>query len=99
MAPYTWSTRSGIIDYQGRYLLRTPEQGEHIAFATIDIEALRSYRKETIGNQMLAHLRTEAYDYMKKTIYPSSPKAHQNVKLDFQKQLAITRKAVHKFYE
>ncbi|HYB76320.1 MAG TPA: nitrilase-related carbon-nitrogen hydrolase [Nitrososphaerales archaeon] len=99
MSPFTWSTRSSIIDYQGRYLSRTPEQGEHIAYATIDVEALRSYRNETVGNQMLAHLRTEAYDYMKKTIYPPSPKEHRDEKLDFPKQLAYTRKAVRGFYD
>jgi hypothetical protein len=42
---------------------------------------------------MLAHLRTEAYDYMKKPIYPSSPKEHRGVMLSFQKQLDYTKKA------
>lgn len=98
LAPNTWATRSSIIDYQGRYVSRCPQSGEHVAFGTIDIDGLRSYRGETVGNQMLAHLRTEAYDYMKRPIYPASPKEHRDLKLDFQTQLSFTRKAVRSFY-
>ena len=99
LKPFTWSSAASIIDYQGRYLSRAPEAGEHVVIATIDIDALRSYRKEVLGHQMLPHLRTELYNYLQKPSYPMTPKDHTNTGLDYEKQFEITKKALRKFYK
>jgi DNA-binding IclR family transcriptional regulator len=47
-----------------------PGAGEAIVYGPINIEALRNFRKTAIGHNMLAHLRSEAYTYLRKSYYP-----------------------------
>lgn len=69
-----WHVGSGgasmIVDYEGRPLVTGPIGGSEVVIgAPISIDALRQYRKSKLHNSP-KHLRTEAYDYLKKTIYP-----------------------------
>ncbi len=69
--PYSWPGGSQIIDFDGRPLAEaTPGPGERIAFAPIDISALRHERQTRLGHHMLAHLRTDAYDVYRTPLYP-----------------------------
>jgi formamidase len=70
--PFSWSGSSMIVDYEGRMLTRALS-GERIVGARIDIDALRSHRATVTQHAGLSHLRSEAYDYLKKTWYPSHP--------------------------
>src|SRR5215510_14692955 len=69
--PYSWPGGSKVVDFDGRMLAEaTPGPGERIVTAPIDISALRHERQTRIGHQMLAHLRTEAYDVYRTPMYP-----------------------------
>jgi len=70
--PFSWPGGSMIVDYDGRILSQAdPGPGEKIVVGPIDLVALRADRERRVGHHMLAHLRTEAYDY-RRSIYPGS---------------------------
>jgi len=70
--PFSWPGGSMIVDYDGRILSQAdPGPGEKIVVGPIDLAALRADRDRRVGHHMLAHLRTEAYDY-RRSIYPGS---------------------------
>src|SRR5438874_5981042 len=70
--PFSWPGGSMIVDYDGRILSQAdPGPGEKIVVGPIDLAALRADRERRVGHHMLAHLRTEAYDY-RRSIYPGS---------------------------
>ncbi|MGQ9712990.1 MAG: nitrilase-related carbon-nitrogen hydrolase [Desulfotomaculales bacterium] len=69
---YSWPGGTCIVDYQGRVLSQIYESGEHIVYGTIDLANLREWRAKTYTHLMPAHLRTEAYTYLKKPIFPAA---------------------------
>lgn len=71
--PYSWSGGSMVVDFDGRILAKASDgPGERIVVAPIDISSLRHERSIRTGHNMLAHLRTEAYQGYKKRVYPPS---------------------------
>jgi hypothetical protein len=69
--PFSWPGGSMIVDYDGRILSQAdPGPGEKIVVGPIDIAALRSERERRRGHHMLAHLRIEAYQAYRQSIYP-----------------------------
>ena len=97
--PYTWGGGSYIIDYQGRILTKSPDWGEHVMFTGVDVDGLRAYRTQTFGNQPMAHLRTEIFDYLKKPVYTSHAESHLDENLSEDKQLEVTKQIMQKFYK
>ncbi len=68
--PYSWPGGSHVVDFDGRVLAEaSPGPGERIVVAPIDVSALRHEREHRIGHDMLAHLRTEAYDVYRAARY------------------------------
>jgi predicted amidohydrolase len=60
--PYSWPGGSQVVDFDGRVLAEaSPGPGERIVVAPIDLTAVRHERKQRLGHDMMAHLRTEAY--------------------------------------
>lgn len=71
--PFSWPGGSMVVDYDGRILAQAdPGPGEKIVVAPIDLDALRHERERRLGHQMLGHLRMEAYQGYRGTIYPGS---------------------------
>jgi len=69
--PFSWPGGSMIVDFDGRILAQAdPGPGEKIVVAPIAIETLRSERARRVGHHMLAHLRSEAYTYLKRSYLP-----------------------------
>jgi predicted amidohydrolase len=69
--PFSWPGGSMVVDYDGRILAQAdPGPGEKIVVAPIDLTALRAERERRVGHHMLAHLRTEAYRHVRRSIYP-----------------------------
>jgi predicted amidohydrolase len=69
--PFSWPGGSMVVDYDGRILTQAdPGPGEKIVVAPIDLAALRAERERRVGHHMLAHLRTEAYRHVRRSIYP-----------------------------
>lgn len=95
--PYSWPGHSMIVDYEGR-ILASAGTGERIIGATIDIEGLRRYRKTVRQHNMLAHLRTEAYDYLKERVFPQTPDLGQRGDFSASGSEELVRKAMRKFY-
>lgn len=61
--PYSWPGGSQVVDFDGRVLAEaSPGPGERIVVAPIDVTAVRHEREQRVGHDMVAHLRTEAYD-------------------------------------
>lgn len=70
--PFSWPGGSMLVDYEGRVLAQAePGPGERIVVAPISIDLLRQERATRKGHQMLAHLRTEAYDVYRHEFYPA----------------------------
>jgi hypothetical protein len=70
--PYSWPGGSQVVDFDGRLLANaSPGPGERIVVAPVDISALRHERRSRTGHHMLGHLRTEAYDVYRATVYPA----------------------------
>jgi predicted amidohydrolase len=68
--PFSWPGGSMVVDYDGRILAQAdPGPGEKIVVAPIDISALRAERERRLGHDMCAHLRSEAYDYLRHSRY------------------------------
>jgi predicted amidohydrolase len=71
--PFSWPGGSMVVDYDGRILAQAdPGPGEKIVVAPIDLASLRAERARRTGHHMLAHLRTEAYQQLRRPIYPAS---------------------------
>jgi predicted amidohydrolase len=69
--PFSWPGGSMVVDHDGRILAQAdPGPGEKIVVAEIDLDALRHARRTRLGHQPLAHLRSEAYAYCRRTFYP-----------------------------
>ncbi|MCW4012524.1 MAG: nitrilase [Candidatus Bathyarchaeota archaeon] len=63
---------SQIVDYLGR-ILAVGDKGHQMTIgATIDIQALRDYRKKTQLHNMLEQVRTECYTYLQKPNWPKN---------------------------
>jgi predicted amidohydrolase len=71
-APFSWPGGSMVVDYDGRILAQAdPGAGEKIVVAEVDLGALRAARKERLGHNHTAHLRTEAYPVYKRGHFPA----------------------------
>ncbi len=69
--PFTWPGGSMVVDYDGRILSQAdPGPGEKIVFAPLDLASLRAERQRRRGHHMLSHLRTEAYPFYQRPLYP-----------------------------
>ena len=68
---YQYSGDSCLVDYEGRILYQTTSnQGDNYLFGTIDLAALRAWRKATTHHMGIGHIRTEAYTYLDKPLFP-----------------------------
>ena len=71
--PFSWPGGSMVVDYDGRILAQAdPGPGEKIVVTEVDIEALRRARRERLGHNPLAHLRSGAYTGGRGTFYPGA---------------------------
>ncbi len=69
--PFSWPGGSMVVDYDGRVLTQAdPGPGEKVVVGPIDLAALRAERERRFGHDMRAHLRTEAYPYMGRSVFP-----------------------------
>jgi hypothetical protein len=60
-----------IVDYDGRILAQAdPGPGDKIVVGPISLDALREERDRRQGHHMLAHMRMEAYEGYRQSIYP-----------------------------
>lgn len=72
--PFSWPGGSMVVDYDGRVLAQAdPGEGEKVVVAPIDLAALRAERDRRGGHDMLGHLRSAAYDYLKQDYLEPSP--------------------------
>jgi predicted amidohydrolase len=80
--PYSWPGGSQVVDFDGRLVAEaSPGPGERIVVAPVDISALRHERAARVGHQMLAHLRTSAYEVYQRAWYP--PRRDASVELTY----------------
>jgi len=76
--PFSWPGGSMLVDFDGRILAQAdPGPGEKIVVGPIDLPSLRAERERRRGHHMLAHLRMEAYQEYRRSIYPGSLGAGQ----------------------
>ncbi|MCL2737106.1 MAG: hypothetical protein FWD75_10875 [Propionibacteriaceae bacterium] len=57
-------------DYEGRVLAQVTEAGDRLLYTHFDMDALRAWRTNSKAHLNLGHLRTEAYTYLDKPIFP-----------------------------
>ena len=76
--PLSWPGASMVVDYDGRILAQADHgPGEKVVVAPIDLEALRAERQRRSGHDVRAHLRSEVYDYLRRSWFPpASPEEH-----------------------
>ncbi|MBN2336446.1 hypothetical protein JXL21_12885 [Candidatus Bathyarchaeota archaeon] len=63
---------SMIVDYMGAPLAVAARGRQMTIGATIDVEALREYRRKTKLHNMLQQVRTECYTYLDKGMWPAN---------------------------
>ncbi|HDJ22103.1 MAG TPA: nitrilase [Candidatus Bathyarchaeota archaeon] len=63
---------SMIVDYLGRILARAGKGRQMTIGATIDIDALREYRRKTQLHNMPQQLRAECYTYLREPMWPKN---------------------------
>ncbi|MFO0961992.1 MAG: nitrilase-related carbon-nitrogen hydrolase [Phycisphaerales bacterium] len=64
--PFSWPGSSMVVDFDGRILAQAePGPFQKIVVAPIDLGALRAERARRRGHDMRAHLRSEAYAYLR----------------------------------
>jgi predicted amidohydrolase len=64
--PFSWPGGSMVVDFDGRILAQAePGPFTKVVVAPIDIAALRAERARRRGHDMMGHLRTEAYGYLR----------------------------------
>jgi|GEM_PF-3294901 len=73
LPPFPTSGGSFICDYKGILQTRTEAPTETMTAATIDLDALRAHRKHSRITNTLAMLRSETYDYLKKSYWRQRP--------------------------
>jgi len=70
MPPFDFTGGSCLVDYEGRIMSEIKLGGDRIVYGHFDLDALREWRARTYEHLGIAHLRTEAYTYLDKPIYP-----------------------------
>lgn len=74
--PFSWPGGSMVVDYDGRILAQAdPGPGEKVVVGPIDLAALRAERERRVGHDLRAHLRSEAYRYMRRPVFPAAGSA------------------------
>ncbi len=90
---------SFISDFEGRILAQSEGSGETMTYATLDIDALRDHRKHTRLQNTLAHLRTEAYDYLQtRTCWTQQAQLRDVPELNLDQADEINCKEIEKFW-
>ncbi|MCL4439204.1 MAG: nitrilase [Firmicutes bacterium] len=87
--PFSFPGGTCIVDYEGRVLSEISESGEHIVYSHIDLDGLRAWRAKSYQHMMLGHLRTEAYNYLQKPIFPCNTHG-PNESLTFSQNMKMT---------
>ena len=95
---YSWGGHSMIVDYEGR-LLAEAGRGECIIGSQINIDALRHHRKQVRQHNMLAHLKTGAYNYLQKEMYPKHPEFLEKGELTEGMLDKATRNVMKRIYK
>jgi predicted amidohydrolase len=96
---YPTSGGSVICDFEGRELAKSEGPGESLTYATLDIDALRDHRKHARLQNTLAHLRIEAYDYLKtKKCWTPQPQFKDIEELNFDQADEINCKQIERFW-
>ncbi|MCS7238951.1 MAG: hypothetical protein NZ899_11890 [Thermoguttaceae bacterium] len=73
--PFSWPGGSMLVDYDGRILAQAePGPGEKVVVGPIALETLRAERTRRFGHDMLSHLRSEAYTYLRQPRFPPANK-------------------------
>lgn len=70
--PYSYNGGSCIVDYEGRITSQVDTGGEQSVFGHIDLEALRTWRANTELHCLPAQVRSEAYSWLNKPIFPGA---------------------------
>jgi predicted amidohydrolase len=68
--PHYYIGGSCIVDYEGRVQSQVLMDGEQFVFGHIDLSALRDWRANTELHSMLTQVRTEAYTWLSRPIFP-----------------------------
>ncbi len=97
LPPFPTSGGSFIADFEGRVLSRCGP-GEAYAHAILDIDALRDHRKHMRLENHLAHLRTEAFTYLQKQVFPPQNQFADCEELTLIEADEINAKALEKFW-
>jgi len=96
---YPTSGGSIITDFEGRILAQSEGPGESLTYATFDIDALRDHRKHSRLQNTLAHLRIEAYDYLKtKKCWTQQSQFKDAEELNFDQADEINCKEIERFW-
>lgn len=96
--PYSSPGHSMIVDWEGRTLAEAG-RGECIIAAALDIDMLRHVRLNSRLHNMLAHLRSSAYDYWKMQPYGSHPEYAKKSDLTVQELDDAIKESRDKFYK
>ncbi len=92
--PFSWPGGSMIVDYDGRIVAQAdPGEGQKVVVGPIDLDALRQERTRRIGHDMRAHLRSEAYDYVRQSwLLPGGAQADRFTDQQIRRRIAQAKK-------
>ncbi len=96
--PYGSTGKSVIVDYRGQILAQGGRE-EEIVSALIDAERVRQYRRFSIKGNFLAQQRMEAYDYLKKTCWVSTPELGKKRSWSVPESAELVKKMMESFYQ
>ena len=90
---YQFAGDSCLVDFEGRILNQAVSgQVDGYLFGTIDLAALRDWRSKTIHHMGYGHIRTEAFNYLDKPIFPCSTLKDDEV-YSLERALALNEQA------
>jgi formamidase len=92
--PFSWPGGSMVVDFDGRILAQADAgEGERVVVAPIDLATLRAERERRIGHDMRSHLRTEAYRYANRPVFPRGTEANVTIE-SIRKRIDTARKGL-----
>lgn len=89
--PHYYNGGSCIVDYEGRITSQVSVGGEQFVFGHIDLEGLRTWRANTELHALPAQVRSEAYSWLRKPIFPggtldaAQPQSMDHIKAQLEK--------------